>query len=221
MRVVLGFLGTEVPQVLSESIAGAGKQLPPLRVTAGRNPIGGKRNDKLFGQPDIVLLGETVAVTVEMKVRGGKALAKYDAEQHFKYLRLAQAMNETFGVGRVYHVLLAPLAGGRVVKGSDRWLAGTVEHGAPLVLDRAGFIASISAKQRDQALAAGGEGWIATLEDRMPSRAIDLTEFLDAVDRLDWADDVVRFECGRQVAALRAYGLRGVPTRAPPNRRPI
>jgi hypothetical protein len=208
MRVVLGFLGTEMPQVFSELIAGAGVQLPSLRVTAGRNPIGGKRNDKLFGQPDIVLLGETVAVTVEMKVRGGEALAKYDAEQHFKYLRLAEAMEQKFGVGRVHHVLLAPFAGGRVVKNADLWLAGPAEHGTPLALNLAGFRASISLKQHDQAFAEGSEEWIARLEARMPSRAVDLAQFLDEVDRVEWADESVKFECGRQVAALRAYGLR-------------
>ena len=58
--------------------------------------LDGKRTDRSFGQPDLLLVNDTQLIMVEMKVRGkATAAEQYDADQLVKYLILSSTPEST------------------------------------------------------------------------------------------------------------------------------
>lgn len=208
VRMVFGLLGPGLPAELAQLLVGAGDALPSLNVVAGQNPIGGKRSDKRFGQPDLVLLGDDTAVTIEMKVRGGKATARYAPLQHCRYLLLGEALRQQMGLKRVHHVLLAPFSTGRIVDRAESWLHSPVEPGSTLVPSFTAMIDALPADLRDELQAQGGESRLATLSAEVPTRLADLGDLLDTIERVISTQHPFARHLADQVAKIRRYGLR-------------
>lgn len=218
LKALIGCVGPEATGRLMAALLPALGVLPPLTLHAGRRPVGTKRSDGRLGQPDLILRHPSMMLSVEMKVRGGRASAKYDAQQHFKYLRLgAEVREEAGGNGfRTVHILLAPLAGGVIAKRAARWLDGPVADRSALCCLPDGLIDLLSAERKAQAAALGGERWVDEAQQAMPMHCLELARFLDAADLLTTGSAPEQVELRRQIEAVRRYGL---PTPKPSRRK--
>ncbi len=210
LKAIIGCVGPEKTALLMTALLPTLGVLPPLTLHAGRRPVGTKRSDARLGQPDLVLRHPSMLLSVEMKVRGGRASAKYDAQQHFKYLRLgAEVREEAGGNGfRTVHILLAPLTGGVIAKRAARWLDGPVADRSALCCFPDGLIDMLSAERKAQAVALGGERWIDEAQQAMPMHCLELARFLDAADLLTTGSAPEQVELRRQIEAVRRYGLQ-------------
>lgn len=209
LRAIVGLAGPVLPVAITKLLTGEDQVLPAMEVAAGRNPIDGKRRDGVFGQPDLVLVGADAAMSMEMKFRGGGAAASYDPSQHAKYLLLAEALRQKYGLQLVHHLLLAPFGDGRIVTRAEKWLQGPVCGGQPIDPIVEGLLAGLSPRQRGLLLADGGMPRVADLTARMPTRAVDLGELLAAFDSMPCTDPAVAGMMRGQVEAVRRYGMRG------------
>lgn len=216
VKLIFGCLGSEgTSALITELLPGLGN-LPPLTLQTGRRPIGTKRSDGRLGQPDIILRHPSMFLSIEMKVRGGSASAKYDAQQHFKYLRLGAEIRSSALEQRIQtaHMLLAPLSGGGVVSRAKSWLNRSAIDGSALACLPGGFLARLPEKRRAQAAELGGVQWIESAQRAMPMHALDLERFVGFATSHAQGTSAESVELRRQLAAVRKYGLATPPTTA-------
>ena len=209
VRIIFGLLGRHGASALLSDLHPIFKDLPPLSVSPGRNPLGGRRADRRIGQPDLVLQTAEAAVTIEMKVRGSQARAKYDHEQHLKYLRLAAELHANArGRFRSAHVLLAPLNSGRVVQTPSAWLRGPILDGAFLEIDAVHMLDRLSTRRSREVVNLGGIAWLERWAREMPTVVVELKRFLQAAAEAACGTEGI---CGpairQQVEYIRQFGV--------------
>lgn len=220
LRAVCDLCGPMLTARVFESILPCCSGLPPLATVHLRDYFPGKRVDSLYGQPDMLLAGSGTLVTLEMKVRGARASACYDADQFFKYLRLAvDARARPGGPKRTYHVLTAPLDGGRVVKQKGGWLRAPLADGQPLTINPLALSTNLRPTRTAWLERQGGCAWLEASIGANPSSFIELSSLIDVFSEFA-AQSQNADAIEQQLARCRHFGLparSSVPTvsRAP------
>lgn len=208
IKIACCLLGPEgLSEVLTACLPGLGS-IPPLRVVSSRRPVGEKRADSRVGQPDLLLRGGTASVSVEMKTRGGYSFARYDAQQHIKYLRLAEELRAR-AVGRLHtqHFLLAPLGHGTLVARQHHWLRTPLEDGQMLEPNPEGMMACLSHKRRQEVEKLGGAEWISRSLSLLPTHALDMARFLEAARPRPVDSSRRASELARQLILARIWSV--------------
>jgi hypothetical protein len=214
LRAILAILTPVERAAVLRAMSPALLDLPALDLAFGGNPLGGKRADARFGQPDLVLKTATVLVSGEMKVRGGPARAKYNADQHFKYLRLASEFCISAPPpARCYHLVIAPLGGSRIISRPDSWLRSPVMDGVLLEIDASGMLATLSNQKRKRLEALGGLGWLERMLDTTTTVPMDLPRMLRTIQTSSYAAGPRRSVLERQIDLALRYCKSPGPTK--------
>jgi hypothetical protein len=206
VRAILSLLTPAERAALLGTLSCALTGLPGLGLAFGGNPLGGKRADRRFGQPDLVLKADTVLVSGEMKVRGGPAREKYNADQHFKYLRLASEFCLSAPTpSRCYHLVLAPLSGSRIISRPDAWLRNQVLDGEPSDICASGMLTLLSTDKRRRLEELGGLPWLERMLATVVTVPIDLPRALHTIHATTHASGQRRSVLDHQVDHALRY----------------
>jgi hypothetical protein len=212
LRAILSLLKPAERGVLLGGLSPALGDLPALGLAFRGNPLGGKRADGRFGQPDLVLMADSVLVSGEMKVRGGPAREKYNADQHFKYLRLASEFCLSAPTPtRCYHLIIAPLGGSRIISRPGAWLLTPVSDGRPLEISASGMIATLSDPKRKHLDALGGLGWLERMLATVTTVPLDLPRILRTVRASTYSVGSRRSVLDRQIDLALSFSVPQAP----------
>lgn len=207
VRALCDLCGPELTSAVLVQLVPAWGQLPPLQAVRLREYFPGKRVDALYGQPDLLLMADGSLVTIEMKVRGAQACATYDADQHFKYLRLSMdARRRDGGPKRTYHLVTAPTGGGRIAKHPDKWLAAPLVDGAAIECDPQGVAGLVRPTRARWLEKQGRAESLKNAADLVPARFVEFGRLIDAFETAG-ASSVHATHIGRQTNHCRHFGL--------------
>lgn len=211
LRALCDLCGPKRTSNVLKALVPAWDDLPPLNAIRLREYFSGKRVDSLYGQPDLLLAGGDSLVTIEMKVRGAKSCATYDADQHFKYLRLsADARRRGGGPARTYHLVTAPLGGQRVAKHPDKWLTAPLADGAAIEFCPEGLASLIRPTRARWLQDQGGAEWLRAAVAAVPARFVEFGRLIDGFSTAGTLSEHPE-DVARQVGCCRRFGLAANP----------
>jgi hypothetical protein len=174
-RLVCELLDPERLSRLFERLVPSWSSVPPMSSASIWEIFRGRRRDGDFGQPDLLFLGGDTSLSIEMKVRGGNARAVYDADQHYRYLRLGEELTSPERpYRRARHVLLAPICEARVIRNQEAWLTEVPEHGRSLRVRADRFRDFLEPRRREEVLRMESENRWEEFLERIGSVVLDL-----------------------------------------------
>jgi Holliday junction resolvase len=207
-KAFLGLLGSIRTAELFDLLLPNDAPFAPLYLAKEGFGIVG-RIDREIGQPDMVLFGGNTVLLIEMKVRGGKAKAKYDVDQLCKYLSLASVLRTKLNQDyRFIHCLLAPLRQDNIIKNRKAWIKNKLSHAIAIEVDSAMAFDLITRSTRHARLGkSGGADWIAQELLKTPLFLLDFSEFTELARKLPYNDNNTDQEARRQLDAIIRFGL--------------
>lgn len=182
LKIVFAYLGAERTANLLKVFLPIRQDMSSLYLHSCReltDKLCKKRSDGKYGQPDVLLFNENAKslVTIEMKVRGSKARAKYDINQHAKYLILHNDLRNYLGENATsVHILLAPFSSNDIYRTPHQWMIEDSDHLRSIDPLKFGKQLKVDSPHRYEALV--GIGKISEIIEKIPFIPIDLERFI-------------------------------------------